>query len=327
LARRRSEITVEGSAVGTVVVGVDASKASLSVWREGAHREVPNRRKEVRRWVRSLPPGTALGVEATNRYHELLVEEALEAGLTAYVLNPREVRSYKDSLSHRAKTDRLDCEYVARFLERERDRLFPYVPPGRRHGLAGALLRQRDLLCRSRLSLQQSSRELPALAGRLVREAVREALGALEAAVGRCELLLASLLREDPTYRRLLRVPGVGPLGAAGLCAAVSSRPFASADAFVAFVGLDLRVEDSGALKGKRRLSKRGDPLLRKLLYLAAAALSRTAKGRAAHQSRLDRGVARVASLVHLARKTARLVWALHTRKTDFDPAKWSLTA
>jgi len=53
--------------------------------------------------------------------------------------------------------------------------------------------------------------------------------------------------------------------------------PLKSADAFVAFTGLDPRPDDSGQHRGKRRLSKRGPSELRRLLYLAAMAAKKTA--------------------------------------------------
>jgi transposase len=40
------------------------------------------------------------------------------------------------------------------------------------------------------------------------------------------------------------------------------------ADACIAFLGLDVRVRDSGAWRGRRKLTKKGNPELRCLLFL-----------------------------------------------------------
>jgi hypothetical protein len=66
--------------------------------------------------------------------------------------------------------------------------------------------------------------------------------------------------------------------------------PLKSADAFVAFTGLDLRPKDSGQCRGRRRLSKRGPGELRRLLYLAAMAAAKTKDWKAFYQHQRDKG-------------------------------------
>jgi transposase len=42
------------------------------------------------------------------------------------------------------------------------------------------------------------------------------------------------------------------------------------ADAFIAFKGMEFRVRDSGQFRGRRKLTKKGDPELPRLLFNAA---------------------------------------------------------
>ena len=94
------------------------------------------------------------------------------------------------------------------------------------------------------------------------------------------------------------------------------------ADAFVAFIGLDPRPDDSGKKTGRRRLSKRGDPELRRLLYVAAMSASRTRAWKPLYQRALARGLSRIEALVTLARHIARTAWSIYTHKTNFDPVR-----
>ena len=71
-------------------------------------------------------------------------------------------------------------------------------------------------------------------------------------------------------YQHCLTLPGIGPLNAAALVAAFHRGAFAGANAFVSFIGFDVRIRESGRFKGKRKLTKRGEAELRRLLYCAA---------------------------------------------------------
>jgi transposase len=98
--------------------------------------------------------------------------------------------------------------------------------------------------------------------------------------------------------------------------------PLKSADAFVAFTGLDPRPDDSGQHRGKRRLSKRGPAELRRLLYVAAMSAKKTKAWKPLFEHYRAKGLSSTAALVILARRIARTAWSMYTYKTDFDPAR-----
>jgi len=120
--------------------------------------------------------------------------------------------------------------------------------------------------------------------------------------------------------KRCRKIGGVGPLTSAGLAIIYQRGHFRSADAFIAFLGLDVRVRDSGKQRGKRKLTKKGDAELRRLLYNAAMSASRTAAWRPFYQRHLDRGFTRTQALVALARKLARVAFALMKNQSDYRP-------
>lgn len=62
----------------------------------------------------------------------------------------------------------------------------------------------------------------------------------------------------------------VGPLTALAMVAAYRRGRFRSVDAFIAFMGLDVRIRESGQFRGRRKLTKNGEPELRRLLVNAA---------------------------------------------------------
>jgi len=75
--------------------------------------------------------------------------------------------------------------------------------------------------------------------------------------------------------KELSAIPGISLFQAAVLCTAVEGRSFASKDQLVAFFGLDIRVQQSGAWRGKERLSKRGNSYYRQILFQLGWSLQR----------------------------------------------------
>ncbi|WP_448099371.1 IS110 family transposase [Luteibacter yeojuensis] len=112
--------------------GCDADKAFLTVAcheRPGHIQRIGNDVGPIDEWLGGLAPDSVLAVEATGTCHQVLLERAFRHSLTIYLLNPRDVRHYAESLRRRAKTDRVDAQVIARYVAREKDNLRPYVPP------------------------------------------------------------------------------------------------------------------------------------------------------------------------------------------------------
>jgi transposase len=91
---------------------------------------------------------------------------------------------------------------------------------------------------------------------------------------------LAALSRRDQVTRRLMTVPGVGPVTALAFKAMIDDVDrFATSKALGAHLGLTPRVYQSGEIDRSGHISKCGDRMMRHLLYEAAAVLmTRTRK-------------------------------------------------
>jgi transposase len=95
---------------------------------------------------------------------------------------------------------------------------------------------------------------------------------------------------------------------------------FANGDAFIAFLGMDLRAKDSGKKNSPRHLSKKGDTELRRLAHNAAMAACRSATWKPYYESYLVRGLAKTQALVILARKLCRVAFALMKNQSEYQP-------
>jgi transposase len=204
--------------------------------------------------------------------------------------------------------------------------------------------RLRGLLAEFGITIAQSSdRLLKALPGLSSDERVptpvrallleaREQFAALHARMERCDSEIAAHARDSATARRVREVLGVGVLTASAFAATVPDPMiFGHGRQLGAWLGLTPRQASSG---GKTRLgdsSRRGDAYLRTLLVQGArSALQvalKTAPEKATH---LQRWIAALyarkgyhKTLIAIANKHARILWAMLVREQHYDPNAW----
>jgi transposase len=127
-------------------------------------------------------------------------------------------------------------------------------------------------------------------------------------------------LEQIPYSDSILSIKGIGKVTVAGLIGEVGDfREFGTISEITKLAGLDLFEISSGKHKGRRRISKRGRPLLRKLLYFAAINVVKT-NGilHEPYQQMLSRGMVKVKALIAIARKLLRIVFALARDNTVY---------
>lgn len=306
-------------AVSVISFGADVDSRFIEINRHGERRvhKVENSPRAIRAWLESITGPARLAVEATGAYHLELADQAHKAGLTVYVVNPRAIRQYREGVSQRAKNDRCDARLIARYVDREHDELRPYTPLSARQRRVWQLLKRRATLVRSRQQLQQS---LAGMTG--FRDPLGQALSKLDTLITLIEKQVETLLKELGLWELVeccQSVQGIGKMTAMALVIAFDRGEFKSADAFVAYLGMDVRVRDSGKFVGKRKLTKKGDGEYRRLIFNAARAAGRY--GFKPHLERFkDRGMKATQAHVALARKLIRIAFALMKNREQFDP-------
>jgi transposase len=152
---------------------------------------------------------------------------------------------------------------------------------------------------------------------------IQEMLSGIEACNSLVDLFeekLSHHLDEIPYSHLILSMKGIGKVTAAGLIGEVGDfNSFGCAKELLKHAGLDLFEISSGKHKGYRRISKRGRPQLRKLLYFAA--LGTVRKGGVMHelyQRHLQKGMKRIKALVAIARKLLCVIFALVRDQSEY---------
>lgn len=301
-------------------IGVDVAKPQLDIATSASDQplRLPNTRRDIRRWLSTLSGSIHLAVEATNSYHCELVEQAHARGLTVYLIDGYRLSKYREGIGGRAKTDTSDARLLLRYVQHEHADLRPWSPPPKGYDALHRLLHRRAKLVKARTALRQSLAGLPEM--KVSVHAMLRTMTHLDALICRRIRRLTAQLGWDEDIRRSQGVEGIGPITGCALTMVYRRGQFKSADAYIAFMGMDVRVRESGSFKGHRRLTKKGDPEMRRLLYMAAMHARTTATWEPFYARLLARGLTRIQALVALARKLARIVFALLKKGATYVP-------
>lgn len=303
------------------VVGGDVAKAEVVAYREDtqAIQAIANDRNSLYLWLKTLPANSSIALEATSTYHLDMAELAHEMGHRVYLVDAYRLSHYREGIGQRAKTDPCDARLLARYLTSEQARLRLWSPPPQAYKVLKSLLRRRAELINLRVSLTLSWSSEP-----LLKDELAQQLKSFKQAEQAIQKLLHKVSKEagiTENIKRCKAIEGVGDLTATGLATAFIRGDFASGDAFIAFLGMDLRAKDSGKKNGTRRLSKKGDSELRRLAHNAAMAASRSPTWKPFYESYLARGLAKTEALVILARKLCRVAFALMKNQSEYQPS------
>jgi transposase len=331
----------EPSAMKTIMIGLDLAKNVFQVHGvDEAGRVVVRRqlrRSQMEGYFARLAPAV-VGMEACGgAHHWARLLHGL--GHEVRLMPPVYVKPYVK----RNKTDGRDAEAICEAMQRPTMRFVAVKSVDQQAVMV--LHRSRALLVRQRTMVANHLRAMLAEYGVVAPQGIKglrrliaelpetsavpacavEALmmqarhwQALDADILALEGRIVAAARSDTAARRLMEVPGVGPIGASAIVAAVGdARQFRSGRGFAAWLGLTPRQNNSGNKRRSGGISKQGERHIRTLLILGASSHLRYEPHRKDRDPWLAGLMARrpvkVAAVARAA-KTARVIWALLSR-------------
>lgn len=153
-------------------------------------------------------------------------------------------------------------------------------------------------------------------------EFIEEQITEIEEAI---DQVMEQMRPSDTTaYRHVIEtIPGIGPVLAAAILGEIGDiHRFQNAKSLVAFAGIDATVRSSGQFEGTRnRMSKRGSPVLRHSLWMAAVSARRfNPEYKEYYDNKRAEGKHSSVVTGAIARKLTHLIHALWTAERPFDP-------
>ncbi|MDL4913041.1 MAG: IS110 family transposase [Enterobacterales bacterium endosymbiont of Blomia tropicalis] len=167
--------------------------------------------------------------------------------------------------------------------------------------------------------LERLREKLPSFLIALLEEQHRR-LSELDEQINGIEKQLKAVAKQNETCRRLLEIPGVGPLIATAAVATMGeASAFKSGREFAAYVGLVPKQTGSGGKIKLLGISKRGDTYLRTLFIHGARAASLVAKEPDSWITGLKQRRPASVAVVATANKLARTVWAISAHSRNYE--------
>ena len=183
----------------SVYVGVDVSKDRLDVYVRPSGEcfsvdQSPQGIDQLVLRLRALPV-VMVALEATGGYERAAAAALSVAGLPLVVVNPAQVGSFAKALGQQAKTDRIDAQVIARFVEATRPQVRP-LPDDSTAALADLIARRRQIV--DMISVEKQ--RLP-LSAKPVQKSIRRVIKALERELAGVNGDIDAMIRASPVWR------------------------------------------------------------------------------------------------------------------------------
>ena len=262
---------------------------------------------------------TTIGVESTGAYSLPLAIVGTRKKYRVKIINPIVTKAYLGSSIRKVKTDKADAKVIrdclingagAEFRDTAEETVFKN------------LIRQRYFLVKLKteftlkqqdITLKEECLKLPISSiNTELKEIIEKKIIFLEQQLEACL----------PEQQILLRsIPGVGKITAITFATEIGDiNKFSSAKKLVGFVGIDSKIRQSGtSLNIKGHISKRGNRIIRKTLYVAAlTAIQRPSLFMDFYQKKLSEGKAKNVCIVAVMRKMIHVIYAVLKRQSPF---------
>ncbi len=332
----------------SLTVGIDLAKNVFSIHGVDAYGKVVIRKTVKRHKLLSeiaTLPQALIGVEACSGAHHW-AREIARLGHDARIMAPRFVIPYRKS----GKNDSNDAEAICEAVSRPSMRFVSIKTPDQQALLAVHRIRQGLIKTRTsqinqlrgilmefgivmakgryllqhkiHLILDDGENSLPLLVRQLIEDAYKKILQ-LNKDILEYDQLISRLAKQGEQTRKLLAIPGVGEKTATAIVASVSdAKQFDSSRQFVAWLGLTPKQNTTGGVVRLGRITRRGDKYLRTLLVHGARSVIAAIKEKSDKMSLWIRSLLERRgfhkTVVALAAKNARIIWALLAHDTEY---------
>jgi transposase len=280
-------------------------------------------------WIKKLTDPTIetrFVMEATGVYHEKLAYHLYLKSQELSIVLPNKISNYGRSLDVKTVTDKTASEAITQFgLER---RLESWTPPNAVYKQMRQLVRERDQIVQSRTvaknQLHAEQSEAMPLKNTVTR--LKKQIALFDKQIAEVVGEINGLIKSDQQIRLavelLSSIPGIGLLTAAVVLAETNGFDLIrNKKQLTSYAGLDIKEKQSGSsVKGKPRISKRGNKHLRKTLHMPAlAAIRHDQRFKAVYARLISKHGIKMKAAVAVQRKLLELMYTLYKKQEKYD--------
>jgi transposase len=266
-------------------------------------------------------------MEATGVYHEKLAHWLHERSKPVVIVLPNKISNYARTLDIKTVTDKTAAEAITRFgLERK---LEIWNPPHQIYKQLKQLTREREQIVAERTVIknQVHAETCEAYPNANSLKRLKRRIKLLNEQEKEIKTEIRELIKKDEKVQHhvtnMTSIPGVGELTAVIVLAETNGfELIRNKRQLTSYAGLDIREKQSGiSVKGKPRISKKGNRYLRKAVHLPAlSAVKHCELYKSTYARLVGRHGVKMKALVAIQRKLLELMYILYKRETVFQP-------
>jgi len=285
---------------------------------------------KLKKWVKKLTStATPLQfvLEATGVYHESLARYLAENGFTLSVVLPNRARYFAKTLKIKTVNDKVSSQALAVMgLEKK---LEPWSKPEAVYNELRQLTRERDQLVqeRTQVKCQLHAETSGAWPNKSSISRMKQRISLLDKQVDQVEADIDQVLAKHnelkKTVERLTSIVGVGKLTVVTVLAETSEFNLVrNKKQLVSYAGLDVVEKTSGvSVRGKSRISHKGNKYLRKCLYFPAfSAIQHSKNEKSLFKRLVSKHGIKMKAAVAVQRKILVLIYSIWKNGTIYDP-------
>jgi len=280
-------------------------------------------------WVKKLTEvghGVRYVMEATGVYHESLAYFLEEKGYEVTIVLPNKIRNYFKTLTVKSITDKTSAEAIALFgLEKS---LGSWKRPKKIFRSLRQLARERDQIVQERTMVknQLHAEQAEAEPNLSSIQRIKKRIQFLNKQEKEIKTEITALAKTDEQVDKSVKVTssvtGIGVLTAVTVLAETNGFELIRNKRQVSsYAGFDVIQKESGtSVKGKSRISKRGNKYLRKAMHLPAlAAIRHDERFKAIYARLIARHGIKMKAAVAVQRKLLEIMYTVYKTNTPYD--------
>jgi transposase len=265
-------------------------------------------------------------MEATGVYHEAVAYFLEEKGEEVSIVLPNKISSYMRTLDVKTITDKTASEAIARFgLERKLD---TWHAPKDIFRKLRQLTRERDQIVHERTIVknQLHAEGVEAYPNKSSLTRIKARIKMLDKQEQEIKKEIAALIATDADIQKIVvlicSLPGVGLLTAAIVLAETNGfELIRNKRQLASYAGFDVKEKQSGtSVKGKPKISKKGNKHLRKAMHLPAlTAIRRDERFKAVSARLVSKHGIKMKAVVAVQRKLLEMVFTIYKTNKKYD--------
>lgn len=300
---------------------------SIEIYAYNVFKNTPKGMNDLLKWVVKLTledKPLLFVMEATGVYHEKFAYFLADNGCKLSVVLPNKISNYMRTLDIKTVTDKSCSDAIARFgLERK---LTEWKKPNAIYKTLKQLTRERDQIvaARSVVKNQLHAEQSEAYPVKSTIKRCHELIKFLNKQEAQIKTELEEVKDQEikDKIKKITTIPGVGILTATIVLAETNGfELIKNKKQLTSYAGLDVKEKQSGtSVKGKPRISKKGNSSIRKAMHFPALSAVKHDEGYKEIYSRLvSKNGIKMKGIVAVQRKLLELIYVVYKNDTIYD--------